>query len=717
MKAFLSPAKLFLDAVLYAYAQILFSNRRWFGALLVLATFFHPTSALLALAGVLLSTALAHFLKFDAARIQTGFYGFNGILLGAAYGYYLDLTPFLLALFPVFVVITFFIAAALENYLAAGFNLPGLSLPFMLSLYITLVFLRNYESGIVHSRSLDTVSGLAFLPEGIQYYLHSLALILFQSNLGAGLVIALGLLVFSRVLFILTVAAFAACALYVNWLLPDQSSSFLVLCGLNSVLTAIALGGSLIIPSRKSFVLALLAVLMSVVFTGFFVRIGTATNLPIMVLPFNLIVLGTLYSLKFRQKASGLTLLYFAPGSPEENYYYHHTSRARFERFNLFMADLPFSGEWLVSQGHEGDETHRSDWRYALDFVVQGENGATYENRGERLDDYFAFRLPVTAPLDGEVVRVVDGIPDNRVGEVNLTQNWGNTVILKHGEGFYSSLSHLESGSLRVQPGAFVRRGEMVALCGNSGRSPVPHLHFQFQATPKLGDKTLSYPIGYYIERNGSGPRLCMNDIPSHGMILQNLQADRRVADAFAFPLEGRHTWICNSGSNTEHEEVWESKVDIYNAPYLESSARAWLGFFTREKLFSLTGFRGHRESALYYFYLCAPQVPLALHNGLEWRDVVPLSKVLRSIARPLSEFLLLIEPQIRADVYFRVHESHSSRDAAVIDSRLEIKGRGLFTPFKRTLRGELRIGADGRIGGFNYYRKEHLIFSATRKD
>jgi len=30
----------------------------------------------------------------------------------------------------------------------------------------------------------------------------------------------------------------------------------------------------------------------------------------------------------------------------------------------------------------------------------------------------------VSAPLDGEIVKVVDGIPDNKPGEVDLKNNW-----------------------------------------------------------------------------------------------------------------------------------------------------------------------------------------------------------------------------------------------------------------------------------------------------
>ncbi len=705
----------FLDSILYSYAQILFSNRRWLGGLLLVATFVEPKLGVLGLTGVVLSNALAYLLKFDAARIRSGFYGFNGILFGAAFDYYFQLTPFLLTVFPVFLFMTFLIAAVLENHFATVFNLPGLSLPFVLSLYITIIFLRNYDwiaaSTAGHAAS---ASLLASLPESVLAYLHSLALIFFQPSAVAGALIAIGILLFSRVLFLLSIVGFAASVLFMHWLLPQRADELMILVGFNAILAAVALGGSLVIPSRKSVLLAILAVLMVVIFTGFFAQTVTTTRLPILVLPFNFVVLATIYSLKFRQKSSNLVLLYFQPGSPEENYYYHHSQLARFEKFKYFMPDLPVSGEWMISQGHNGEITHKSDWRYAWDFVVAGEDGRTYADSGLELEDFHCFRLPVTAPLDGEVVLVVDSIPNNKIGDVNLTQNWGNTIILNHGEGLFSSLSHLDPRTARVAKGDKVKRGEILALCGNSGRSPEPHLHFQFQATDQLGDKTILHPFGYFLAGDDNAPRLRISAYPAEGTRVQNIVEHRAVKQAFHFPFGSEMEWEWTDGHGRRQSETWTVRVDVYNALYLRSSAGATLGFTAGDKVFYLTTFQGNRRSALYHFYLCAAQVPMTFLDNLAWHDTLPLSKVLHSPALYVSELLLALHPQFTVDADFEWRESLESGWSMCLHSRLRISGRGLFKSFRQESEGLLEISADGEFHTIRYQRDGHL-FSAKR--
>ena len=87
--------------------------------------------------------------------------------------------------------------------------------------------------------------------------------------------------------------------------------------------------------------------------------------------------------------------------------------------------------------------------------------------------------ISITAPADGTVVMVVDGIPDNKPGQVDFYYRLGNSVVISLGSGEYVHLCHLQTGSMQVRVGDKITRGQVVAKCGNSGNSTVPHLHFQ----------------------------------------------------------------------------------------------------------------------------------------------------------------------------------------------------------------------------------------------
>ncbi len=55
----------------------------------------------------------------------------------------------------------------------------------------------------------------------------------------------------------------------------------------------------------------------------------------------------------------------------------------------------------------------------------------------------------------------------------------GKTVIVDHGLGVFSSYGHMSG--LLVKRGEAVRKGQTVGLCGTTGRSTGPHLHWSFK--------------------------------------------------------------------------------------------------------------------------------------------------------------------------------------------------------------------------------------------
>ena len=153
---------------------------------------------------------------------------------------------------------------------------------------------------------------------------------------------------------------------------------------------------------------------------------------------------------------------------------------------------LPFKGRWLVVWGGDTRELNQHhdvpNQRYAFDLLGAGEGEKTHRDDGTRNEDYYAFGREVLAPADGTVTEVIEGVRDNAPGSMNPYSAVGNCVIIQHREDEVSVLAHFKQGSIVVKAGDKVKRGQLLGLCGNSGNSSEPHVHYHLQSTPVLQD-------------------------------------------------------------------------------------------------------------------------------------------------------------------------------------------------------------------------------------
>lgn len=159
---------------------------------------------------------------------------------------------------------------------------------------------------------------------------------------------------------------------------------------------------------------------------------------------------------------------------------------------NETKLSLPFKGQWLVIWGGDTKDLNQHhdvpNQKFAFDFVGVNGKGETRTGDGKTNADYFAFGREVIAPADGLVTDVIDGVRDNLPGSMNPYSALGNAVMIQHGEHEVSVLAHLKFGSVRVRVGEKVRRAQVIGLCGNSGNSSEPHLHYHLQNTPIIQD-------------------------------------------------------------------------------------------------------------------------------------------------------------------------------------------------------------------------------------
>jgi len=161
---------------------------------------------------------------------------------------------------------------------------------------------------------------------------------------------------------------------------------------------------------------------------------------------------------------------------------------------NQTKLSLPLKGGWLVVWGGDTKELNQHhdvpNQRFAFDFLGVDEQGKTRKGQAHANEDYFAYGREILAPADGTVTDVITGVRDNVPGSMNPYSALGNAVSIQHRENEVSVLAHLKLGSIKVKVGDKVKAGQLIGLCGNSGNSSEPHLHYHLQNTPIIQDAT-----------------------------------------------------------------------------------------------------------------------------------------------------------------------------------------------------------------------------------
>lgn len=155
---------------------------------------------------------------------------------------------------------------------------------------------------------------------------------------------------------------------------------------------------------------------------------------------------------------------------------------------------LPCKGEWTVIWGGDTKELNyhveNVAQKNAFDIVITNDKGVSYKTDGLTNEDFYAFGKELIAPCDGEIVLVVDGVKDNKPGELNPVYVPGNTVIIKTAKNEYLFFAHFKQHSIKVVQGQKIMQGQLLGLCGNSGNSSEPHLHFHIQNTEEMSRAT-----------------------------------------------------------------------------------------------------------------------------------------------------------------------------------------------------------------------------------
>gem|GEM_PF-2149319 len=134
----------------------------------------------------------------------------------------------------------------------------------------------------------------------------------------------------------------------------------------------------------------------------------------------------------------------------------------------------PYTHRWKL---HEGVDIAG---RFGTPVVASADGAVASVDRDPA--GYGRFGTPVVASADGAVASV-DRDP----------AGYGRFVLLNHGATVETLYGHL--AQVIVQPGAAVRRGDVIAYMGSSGRSTGPHVHYEVRVAGVHHD-----PLDYMLD-------------------------------------------------------------------------------------------------------------------------------------------------------------------------------------------------------------------------
>ncbi|HRG58261.1 MAG TPA: urea transporter [Bacteroidia bacterium] len=712
----------FLEGVINSYSILFFSKNKIFSCLLIIISFFNPIAGSSGLISVVTSVSMAYMMGFNFSNTRAGLYSFNALLFGIGFGSFFENSIFFYFLLIIASLFTLVLSVSLGGVFSK-YGLPILSIPFILTFWIILLASKEFanlglsERNIYWINEMYATGGKSLLniyttienfplPQWLSMYFKALSSIFFQENIIAGFLLSIGILLHSRIAFSLSFVGFLGAYLFNEFTGANNISLSYYHLGSNYMMVAIGIGGFFAIPNVYSYLWAFFSIPITSVIVIALSKCFGVFSLPIFSLPFCIIILLFLYFLKMRESIGKLVLTPIQHYSPEINLYQYKNNNERLKDEFYFKFQLPFIGEWFVTQGYDGNITHKDDWGKALDFIILDNEMKSYNGSGNSLDLFYCFNKPILAPADGYVQEIVDYIEDNDIGDINRNQNWGNSIVLLHLTGLYSKLSHLKKNSFLVKQGEYVKKGQVIAYCGNSGRSPEPHLHFQIQGHPFIGSKTLAYPISSYFENTGKETNYKTFSVPQEGTFVSNLNMNKLLVQAFSFQ-PGYSLLV----SDNEANETWEVYTNSLNQTYISSRENGAIAYFINNgSTFYFTNFYGTKDSLLYQFYLSAFKVVLSYMPQVTIKDIYPLSVVSKPLFKWIQDFLAPFI-QIIKPIYILNYASIDDENFTseiILETVMEMK----VLEHKKTTRTSQIILKNGQLNRIiiNHLGKEQII-------
>lgn len=462
-------------------------------------------------------------------------------------------------------------------------------------------------------------------------FLRSMGALVYSPSLPFGILVCLAMFLWSRTALLTGIAAWIS-GVVTALLLQSMGFGFYFLpLSYNFFMSGVALGAVLFLPSRATLVMAVfggafcavVALVLQVV-SGW----GSISYLPISSILTVWAGIGAVMLAGEQAIARRYTSSRFPP---EVAWCRQAYVEKRFGHPYPLLA-VPVAGALQVTQGFSGGGSHRGAWRHALDFQY-----AVPEGVGFLLAEQNIWSAIVISPAAGVVECVIGNVPDNPLGGSNFGDNWGNYVVLRLAEGCWLLLAHLKQGSISVKVGDRVDTGTVLGRVGNSGRSPVPHLHIQLQASMLPREGTRPFKLANYLSAPTiEGPWLNWHasGIPGTGDVLMAAERNPDVYDLLATMMPGSAVWFCevsgdvssgNAGLHGERTTRIQISLDDLGRYQFDSGKGGRLIAGLEPDAWRVNELERVQSPLLAFLGMAVPCVPFALQVGMFWDEVPPL--------------------------------------------------------------------------------------------
>lgn len=158
----------------------------------------------------------------------------------------------------------------------------------------------------------------------------------------------------------------------------------------------------------------------------------------------------------------------------------------KFKKTNLDLNTIRKSLSYKSIVGQKNDIKIDTSTRYHLPIlkgrsseIIQGYNGTFTHNSGfSKYAIDFRMKLgdTICAAKKGIVVGIIN--QNKKGGRSKRFLKFVNLITIYHDDGTFSEYDHVVCKGNLVNVGDFVNAGQPIAICGLTGRTTTPHLHF-----------------------------------------------------------------------------------------------------------------------------------------------------------------------------------------------------------------------------------------------